>query len=140
MRDLTAERETALNYAVDLHRNRFGSHSDDNDKVLATATALFNWIIGAVALSIEYGLVLDQNTGQPTGTQTGGTPVQLHDTEQVDLTVRVLDVKGAVITDDPETTSDDLAWVINDENVATLSISADTRTCTVVAGLPRSVP
>jgi hypothetical protein len=64
--------------------------------------------------------------------------MQLHDTEQVDLTVAVSDVKGAIISDDPGTTTDDVSWTIDNTSVASLTISADTRTCTIVAGLPGS--
>lgn len=60
--------------------------------------------------------------------------MQLHDDEQVTLSVSVADAKGAAISDDPSTTTDDLQWSVADQGVATLQVSADTRSCTVVAG------
>jgi len=64
--------------------------------------------------------------------------MQLHDDEQVTLSVAVADAKGAAISDDPSRTDDDLQWSVADENVATLQVSSDTRSCTVVAGMPGS--
>ena len=64
--------------------------------------------------------------------------MQLHDDEQVTLSVAVADAKGAAISDDASRTDDDLQWTVADENVATLQVSADTRACTVVAGTPGS--
>jgi hypothetical protein len=138
--DLSAIRELAMTLAVDLHREHF-EPSDDitaNRKVTRTASAIFAWLTGPIALFIAMGPVLDQNTGEQTGNNPKGSPMQLHDNEQVDLTVSVLDAKGASILDDPATTSDDLSWVVTDQSVATLTISADTRTCTVAAGMPGS--
>lgn len=64
--------------------------------------------------------------------------MQLHDDEKVTLSVTVADAKGASIPDDSSITTDDLSWTVDNETVATLQVSADTRTCTVVAGLPGS--
>lgn len=142
MPDLTLIRQLALSYAVDLHARQFGStgHSteSDNQNVTRTATVLFAWLTGPIALILTVGQVLDQTTHQPTGNNQKGTRMQLHDTEQVDLTVEVADAKGVAILDDPGSTSDNLTWSITDTNVASLAISADTRTCTVVAGMPGS--
>lgn len=136
--DFTVTRWLALEHAVDLHRISFEPGDDADQAVTRTATRLFQWLTGPVALFLTIGQVLDQGTGQPTGNPTKGNPMQLHDTEQVDLSVEVADVKGASIPDDIGTTADDLAWTVEDTSVATLSVSSDTRTCTVVAGLPGS--
>jgi hypothetical protein len=136
-RDVTHERELALDSAVSLYRDSWDSLSS-NEAFLETAALIFNWLTGPVAFTFTFGPVLDQNTGEPTGRTIGGTPMQLHDTEQVDLTVAVSDVKGAIISDDPGTTTDDVSWTIDNTSVASLTISADTRTCTIVAGLPGS--
>ena len=61
--------------------------------------------------------------------------MQLHDDEKVDLSVAVASAKGSPISDDPATTTDDLTWSTDDDTVASLEISADTRTCTVRAGV-----
>lgn len=136
IRDTTRERELALDSAVSLYAGSWGASS--NESLLKTATLIYDWLAGPVAFTFAYGPVVDQSTGDPTGRTIGGTPMQLHDNEQVDLSVTVSDVKGASIGDDPGTTADDLAWDIADSSVASLSVSADTRTCTVVAGVPGS--
>lgn len=64
--------------------------------------------------------------------------MQLHDDEQVTLSVAVADAKGANIPDDATREDDNLSWTIDNTSVATLEVSADTRTCTVVAGQPGS--
>lgn len=136
IRDTTHERELALESTVSLYANSWGA--PNNDAFLKTATLIYNWLVGPAVFTFSFGPVIDQYTGEPTGRTIGGTPMQLHDNEQVDLTVTVSDVKGASIGDDPGTTADDLQWSIADSTVASLSVSADTRTCTVVAGMPGS--
>lgn len=64
--------------------------------------------------------------------------MQLHDDEQITLTVAVTDAKGVPIADDPLNTADNLTWAFDNGEVATLQISDDTRSATVVAGLPGS--
>lgn len=52
-----------------------------------------------------------------------------------DLSVGVFDAIGDPIGDDPNTTTDDLTWSLDSgDGVVTLTVSADTRTCTVTAG------
>jgi hypothetical protein len=57
--------------------------------------------------------------------------VQLHDNEKVDLTVTEADAKGVALMDT-------LIWTTSDPAVATVTVSADTMTGTVVAGVPGS--
>jgi hypothetical protein len=61
--------------------------------------------------------------------------MQLHDDENVDLSVLVASAKGAPIADDPFSTGDDLTWEVTDSTVASLVVSDDTRTCTVRSGV-----
>lgn len=138
IRDVTHERELAIGLAVSLYQQGWDGMSSPNDKLIETANRVFYYLTGPVAFTFTFGPVLDQNTGESTGRTIGGTPMQLHDNEQVDLTVTVSDIKGAAISDDPGSTADDLSWTIDDTSVASLTVSADTRTCTVVAGLPGS--
>jgi len=110
--------------------------TEDADAALkATATTIYDWYVGPVAIYVTIGTVLNQDTGQPTGTVLKGTPMQLHDDEKVDLSVIVTSAKGAPIADDPSTTGDDLTWTSDDSTVAGLAVSDDTRTCTVLAGV-----
>lgn len=132
--DRTAARELALAHAVALYTSDWSGGPGADSSLRATATAIYAWLVGPAALFLTLGPVRDQQTGQPTGNNPKGSPMQLHDTEQVDLSVAVADVKGAPISDDSATTSDDLNWTVDDETVATLNVSGDTRTATVVAG------
>jgi hypothetical protein len=142
-RDVSLERERALNAALDLYNDGlFASLSVNSDEgpayaagaFLDTAESIFRWLSGGVSFTITHGVVVDQTTGQPTGTITGGTAMQLRDNEQVDLTVTVASAKGNVIGDDPSTNADDLVWTAEGgEGVIELEVSEDTRTATVVA-------
>jgi hypothetical protein len=132
--DTTWERRHALSLAVELHRDDFSNFSDPDQALTETATAIYDWLTGPVRLYLHIGPVTDQASGQPTGQTYGGSPMQLRETDQVDLTVTVTSTKGTSIPDRPEDPTDDLTWTVADESVARLSISPDTRTCTVVAG------
>lgn len=144
-RDLSAARDRALEEALSLYRGETFNGAVERDgsvvatyALLDTATTIFRWLTGPVSFTISIGPVQKQSDGQPTGRTIGGSPMQLHDDEQVTLSVAVADAKGANISDDPSRTDDDLQWTCDDENVATLQVSSDTRTCTVVAGQPGS--
>lgn len=97
-----------------------------------TAEVFLAWLKGTVSLTLIAGPITDQQSGLPTGTPTtqGGT-VQLHDNEQFDLTVDTKDAKGFE-------TPDQVTWTVDDETVATVVVSDDTRTATIVAGNPGS--
>jgi hypothetical protein len=109
-------------------------HTDriNRDRVLHTAEEFLAWLRGPISIHLLAGAVLDQSTGLPTGTPTsqGGT-MQIHDNEQFDLTVDTKDAKGFE-------TADVVSWSSSDETVATLVVSDDSRTATVVAGNPGS--
>jgi hypothetical protein len=143
-RDLSAERDRALREALTLYNGEAFSGALEREgsevatkALLDTATTIFRWLTGPVSFTIRIGEVYKQN-GSSTGRTIGGSPMQLHDDEQVTLSVAVADAKGAAIADDASRTDDDLQWTVADENVATLQVSSDTRTCTVVAGTPGS--
>ena len=142
--DRTDARYLAMTQALNLHHDGWpdlianvGTDNAD-DALRATATTIYDWVTGPVAIYVTIGTVLNQTTGQPTGTILRGTPMQLHDDEQVDLTVAVASAKGSPIADDPNTTGDDLTWTSDDSTIAGLEVSGDTRTCTVRAGVTGS--
>ena len=142
--DRTDARLLTMAQALNLHHSGWSDliaevGTDDADAALrATATTIYGWVTGPVAIYVTIGTVLHQDTGQPTGTILKGTPMQLHDDEQVDLTVAVASAKGSPIPDDPATSGDDLTWASDDSTVASLAVSSDTRTCTVLAGVTGS--
>lgn len=57
--------------------------------------------------------------------------MQIHDTEQFTLSVQATDSKGFPVTDT-------LTWTVNNTDVATLAVSSDTMSATVIAGRPGS--
>jgi hypothetical protein len=126
--DATAQRQLALQYAVEL-LSPLGT--GDADRVITTAETLFAWLVGPAFLDITVGQIVDQTTKAPTGTtHTGGT-MQLHDNEQCQLTVSEADAKGVAL-------QDTLTWAVADSTVATLAVAGDTQSATLVAGLPGS--
>lgn len=145
-RDVSAEHDRALMEVLALYREDelFSKLAQDQGAVEATrlmldsATALFRWLIGPVHFEFTIGPVRRQSDGSPTGRTIGGFPMQLHDDEQITLSVAVTDAKGAPIADDPLNSADNLVWSFDTESVATLQVSDDTRSATVVAGLPGS--
>jgi len=142
--DLIGQRCLAMEQALHLHHDSWSDlitdvGTDNADAALrATATTIYDWGTGPVAIYVTIGTVVNQTTGQSTGTILKGTPMQLHDDEQVDLTVAVASAKGSPIPDDPATSGDDLTWTSDDSTIAGLAVSSDTRTCTVLAGVTGS--
>lgn len=134
--DLAAEdRFLALRLAVDLHSKGFDSRAyGANAAVVETAATLYRFLDRSTTFFLIVGPVLAQSTGLPTGNTTKGSPMQLHDDEKVDLTVAETDAKGFPVSDDPNSTTDDVTWFVDDESVASLQVSSDTRTATVLAG------
>ncbi len=66
--------------------------------------------------------------GTPT-TQKAGIPVQLHDNEQVVLTISETDAKGVPVT------ADTLTWSTSDPTIATVTVDPTTTySATIVAG------
>jgi hypothetical protein len=126
----------ALRGACRLHERRFVDFAafdigDARTEVLGTADVLYRWLTRPVTLTLAAGPAVNQTTGQPTTTPTGVPQMQLHDNEQVDLSVTTADAKGFA-------TADSLTWMSSDESVATVTVSADSKTGTVVAGNPGS--
>ncbi len=123
------ERETALAAAVDVLAEALETPSPET--VLAYASAFLAFISGArLRLSVD-PLTYEQGTALHQPTRYVGDTVQLTDTQQVTLTVEPEDSKG-----DP--TSDTLTWSSSDTTgtILTLTPSADTLSCLVVAGVP----
>jgi len=99
--------------------------------VLDTAERFLTWLRGPAHMTLIAGPITNQTTGLPTGTTPEGDTVQLHDDEQFDLSVDTKDAKGFE-------TQDVIDWSVDDESVATLTVSDDGRSATVVAGNPGS--
>lgn len=135
--DTSDDRKLALAYAAKLYQAQF-DESDPDDlasltgKFLASTSAIYRWLVGPVALFLTIGPILKQGTREPTGREPGGSPMQLHDDDEVDLTVTVASAKGNEITDLPGT-EDDITWTTDVDGVVELVVSENSRTCTVRA-------
>jgi hypothetical protein len=136
-RDTSDERTLALAYAARLYQAQFDESAQDGlatltGTFLASASAIYRWLVGPAALFLTIGPILKQGTREPTGRQPGGSPMQLRDNEEVDLTVTVASAKGNEILDQPGA-EDDIAWTVDADGVVELVVSENTRMCTVRA-------
>lgn len=134
--DTSDSRHLALAYAARLMQAQFDESTDIEEttgETIAVATAIYDWLVGPAMLLLTIGPILKQGTREPTGREPGGSPMQLRDNEENDLSVTVASAKGNVISDQPGT-QDDLSWTVEgDTGVVELVVSEDTRTCTVRA-------
>lgn len=136
--DTSSDRTLALACTAKLYQAQFDESEPDDlasltGTFLASASAIYRWLVGPAALFLTIGPILKQGTREPTGREPGGSPMQLRDNEEVDLFVSVASAKGNEIADQPGT-QDDLAWSVEgSEGVVEIETSEDTRTCTVRA-------
>lgn len=107
--------------------------TDDETVVLATATRFLAWAHGVYRARLVPGPVRDQTTGQLTGTPTGDDPMQIHDHEQFDLSLVMLDSEGF-----PTTTATPPVWTTSNADAVPVNVSADSLTFSVIAGVPGS--
>jgi hypothetical protein len=135
--DRSGERLEAMQFAVALHQRQFTRGTEGNLAVLTTARWIFYELIG-FAPCIEWGPVLDQDTGQPSGTEIGGSMPQFKDTDVVTGRIKLADRKGYPIVDDPLSGDDDVQWSVDDPNVATVEASNGGRDFTLTMGAPGS--
>lgn len=143
MNDAHAQaRLTALQAAVDLHVgtgaftlqpgvDRTVTIAQAETAVRHTADIFWAWAAGTTSLRITPGPVTSQTTGLPTGTTSEGNTMQLHDDEQVTYSLDTEDAKGY-------DTPDGATWETSDDTIASLAVSDDGRSCTVIAGVPGS--
>jgi hypothetical protein len=143
---IDATRAEALDDAIQFHHHieddmrigrgesRFDTYIRLTEAVLTTADRFLTWLRGPNRLLIEFGDIVNQDTLLPTGnTNAGGNMAQLHDNEQVDITVSAVDGKGFA-------SADTITYAVDDETVVTVvgGTDEDTQTATLVAGVPGS--
>ncbi len=123
-------REIALNAALELERTR-GDPKGRAERVRDDAVIFDAWLRGTTSLRLIEGPVVDQATGEPTGTtHIPGEIMQLHDNEKFTVTVDTKDAKGFE-------TPDTIAWTSDDNGaVVTLTPAADGKSCEVGAVAP----
>jgi hypothetical protein len=133
-------RAEALRIAAQLHRPTLWDYltgADPLPRILCAAERIEAWLdrtAPAASLHFTFGPVLRQGTGQPTGTTIpeGAHLMQLHDDEQVTLTVQAKDAKGFDVADTG------LTWTVDNDTVASIEVSDDGESCTILAGVPGS--
>jgi hypothetical protein len=131
--DRSGDRLTAMTLAAQLHQGHFERGREGNRALLDTAEEILFFLIG-LTLRMEFGPVVNQGTGQPTGTVFGGLMAQLHDDEKVSGTIKAIDAKGFEVPDDPSSTADDVTYTSDDETIATIVAGATPRDYTITAG------
>lgn len=136
--DTSEERKLALGVTAKLYQAQFDESEQDDLAALtgmfrASATAIYQFLVGPAALFLTIGEIRKQGTLEPTGRPGGPSMTQLRDNEEVDLAVVVASAKGNEIVDQPGV-EDDLQWTVEGgDDVVELVVSEDTRTCTVRA-------
>lgn len=98
-------------------------------KVIDLADAIAQWLDPLVLITVTVSPVRRQNDPH-TLRAVGGTPMQIHDDEQFDVTLTAKDAKGYDVAGESFTATAD------DESVA--AVTQDGATFTVVAGNPGS--
>jgi|SRR6185312_3756879 hypothetical protein len=126
MPDYSNERNNALMFAVESHRNDITPC--DPRRVLRAANMYFCWLTAPIRLILGRGPAVDQTTGQPTNNE-GDT---MKDTDKAQLTVTAEDAKGQVTA-----SGADITFTSADTTVATIVTDPD-GTMWVVAGNPGS--
>ncbi|MFF4417112.1 hypothetical protein ACFYY8_31715 [Streptosporangium sp. NPDC001559] len=99
-----------------------------------TAATFAAWLLGTTRIHLIRGLVVDEATGVPSGTQPnqeGTDMTQLNTGQQVTFTADTEDASGYDTTEQVE-------WSTNEPTIAVLHVSEDTRSCRVVSGAPGS--
>lgn len=134
-------RAAALEQAVRLHTS-LGTHrllpGVDAEETTATSVALIRdtaedfaaFICGTRRIRLTPGPVVDEATGATISTDQGD-PMQINTGQKFSVECDTEDAAGY-------DTIEQIEWSIDNEAVATLQVSDDTRSCTVVSGSPGS--
>jgi len=139
--DYRQERERALAESLKLHDSRYSQATETgalDRELIATAKAMFDFLVGPAFLSLKIGPVSKQDTGLPVANPLGGNPMQLRDDEQFTATVELTSSRGNPVADRPGDETDNVNWTVEGdaEGVLTLDVSEDSRTATVKAAGP----
>ncbi|HEY2763434.1 MAG TPA: hypothetical protein VGJ13_05390 [Pseudonocardiaceae bacterium] len=121
-RDTTAERHLAASVAGQLWRGQTPADQDIDTAWRHSASVVYRWLTGPVALHITPGPVVDQDTGDIAHHHTKEHHVAtvLTDTQKVTFSVSETDAKGN------PTTADAINWALDDPTFGTLNVAADT--------------
>ncbi len=141
--DRAAVRAAALTAAIEthlivgdlrLHLGTCAEHAVDyaETAIRDTAEVFAAWIAGTTRIRIVPGQVVDETTGAPAGaTNQGDNMAQLNTGQKFDVTADTEDAAGY-------DTNETIEWSLDNPDVATLQVSEDGKTCTVISGAPGS--
>lgn len=141
--DRAATRAAALTAAIETHlivgdlRLRLGTGRDEavahaETAIRRTADVYAAWIAGTTRIRLIPGPVMDEAAGAPAGASTHGENMaQLNTGQKFDVTADTEDAAGY-------DTNETIEWSIDNADVASLQVSEDGKTCTVVSGAPGS--
>lgn len=134
--DTTAERHLAATLASQLGREQYAIQIQKGDQaaadasVRATASSLYRWLTGPVAIRIHPGPVVDQDTGEVIHHHERGhhvaTTLDLQDNQNDTLTIAETDSKG-------QPASDQIVWTVDNPSIVSITPSADTMSCALSA-------
>lgn len=134
-------RQAALSAAVELHQHlgiyllpgiaREQTVADAELAIRHTADHFAAWLDGTTRLRLSASTPVDESAGVSGAPIQGATAMQMNTGQKFSV---IADTKDASGFDTPET----IAWSIDNLDVATLQVSEDTHTCTVVSGTPGS--
>lgn len=126
----SALRVAALQQAIE-YQDKISKLDDGLDALLDIYSRFYALFRGPASLITKIGAIHKQNENAPNNDFHRGDEMQLHDDEQVRLTVDAKDAKGYP-------TLEQLTWTVDNDTVARLEVSADTQSVLVVAGQPGS--
>lgn len=135
--DRSGDRLAAMQFAVALHQGSFTRGTDGDQAVLATSREIFYELVG-LTLHIEWGTVVDQDSGEPSGTEIGDEMPQFKDTDTVVGHIGLADRKGYPIADNPLDDQDDVRHSSDNESVVTIEGSNGGRDFRLNFGAPGS--
>ncbi|WP_157253228.1 hypothetical protein [Nonomuraea typhae] len=137
---MDSQRAAALNAAVAVHaafglRLHRGVDRDITARqaelaIRRTADVFAAWLAGTSRIRLVPGPVVNEWTGEPVD-HIQGAIMQMNTGQKCSI---VCDTEDAAGYDTVET----IEWSLDNPDVATLQVSEDTRTCTVVSGAPGS--
>ncbi|MEV0584121.1 hypothetical protein [Nonomuraea sp. NPDC050310] len=138
--DVPSLRAAALAAAVEMHV-ALGTHhlqlgvdreettTEAENAIRVTASKFAAWLAGTARMHLIPGPVVDEATGETI--HEGVDPMQMNTGQKFTVECDTEDAAGF-------DTVESIEWSIDNADVATLQVSEDTRSCTVVSGAPGS--
>lgn len=135
LKAVALEQAVTLHTAMGTHHLQLGVDADETvtkaeTAILRTADRFAAWLAGTKRIRLIPGPVVNEATGE-TISHEGTNPMQMNTGQKFSVECDTEDAAGF-------DTVEQIEWSIDNEAVASLQVSDDTRTCTVVSGEPGS--